>query len=474
MLLAVVVTTLVGRVLGATALGQWSLLVAAGTLLHTILLNWTHAATVRYGHEEWVRTGRFDKTVNARLLLLAGMAAASYAVLFVLPPQWLSNWFATDPSQSWMIVLFALSAWLAAEAQATLQATDRIFWQAAVAPALAVLSSLALALVFLAGSRSLGAAVAAVTAMPILGWGAVWVAVIATTVSAPRFALPELWRHVRFGAPLLPIFLLGYVSDWGDHVLLSRFSSAEQVGFFAVSYQVMVAALAANSVLTTVLLPRLIAQEVERPGAMRRYVAEEVPTFYSLWMIGTVWVIAVLPGTVRSLMGERFDDSIAPLVILLVVIPSSVVTSLYTVLFNVQKRMASLMVYVFLMTVTNVSVSFALIPEFGAVGAAVGTVLSHALSQACYVWDQHRSLSVPAARVWMLWTAGLVLGVMQLVVGEDVGGRLAWALVATAVLAGVVRLAGSIDGQLVRRLFAGPLSPLAGIINRALAAKAST
>jgi O-antigen/teichoic acid export membrane protein len=159
------------------------------------------------------------------------------------------------------------------------------------------------------------------------------------------------------------------------------------------------------------------------------------------------------------------------MLVLLIAIPSSVVTSLYTVLFSVQERTGQVLVYMFLMTLANISVSIALIPTLGALGAALGTVLSNGVAQACYIWDQHRRFGVRAERIWCLWAAGLALGAGQFVAGPRPAMRMVWAVVATTVLAGIVRTVGCVDARLVDRLFAGQLNAVGGMINRVLVAK---
>jgi len=315
--------------------------------------------------------------------------------------------------------------------------------------------------------------VLAFTIVRIAGWGSAWLAALARSrTRLTRLEFHDVGRTVRYAVPLLPMFAVGYVSDWGDHLLLRYFSSVTQVGLFGISYQVLLTVLAGNAVLTTVLLPRLIAQEVAVPGSVRSYVDAEVPTLYALWMIATVWLVAAVPAAVRLLTTAAFDQSIGLLLILLIIVPSSVVTSLYTLPFNVQERTWRLFFYSLVMTATNIALSIALIPLYGAAGAAIGTAVSYAVAQALYIVDQHAALAVPALRVWTLWTVGLALGAAQLAAGTDPGARAAWAVVATTVLVATARLARCVDDRLVERLFAGRLSPVAGIINRTLVTRA--
>ncbi len=470
--LTLLTTILVGRILGPGGLGRWTLVFAAGTLLHTVFVNWTHASTVRYGREEWEQTGGLNRTLGARLPLLVVAIALAALLVCVSPAHWMQRWFAMDAGDWWMVALVSVSTWLTAEAQATLQVTDRFGWQAVLAPLIGASSVVALLALFWTGLRSLAWMVAAFSALQIAGWGGVWLGALARSQTRlSRLVFQDVRRHLRFDIPTMPTFALGYVSNWGDHLLLSRFATVAEVGFFSISYQLMLAMLAANGVLTAMLLPRLVAQEVAAPGFMRTYVRSEVPTLYALWMIGTVWAVALLPAAVQAATGVAFSQTSAVLLVLLVAIPSSVITSLYTVLFNLQERTGRLVLYSLVMMSTNLSFSLVLIPRYGSAGAAAGTVVSYAVGQACYLWDQHRVLAVPARRAWLLWSAGVVVGVAQLAAGPGIGLRLTWALAATAALVVLVRAVGAIDASLVERMLGTGLRPLAGTITRVLIAR---
>jgi len=82
---ALVVTLLIGRMRGPEGLGQWSLILAAASFLHTTLINWTHVSTVRFGCEEWVATGSLHATLSARLPVLIVCPAVAGVLLVVQP-----------------------------------------------------------------------------------------------------------------------------------------------------------------------------------------------------------------------------------------------------------------------------------------------------------------------------------------------------------------------------------------------------
>lgn len=457
----------VGRFFGPATLGQWTLLLAAGTLLHTFLVNWTHGATVRYGREEFVRTGTMRRTLTARLpLLVAGVAAAT-ALLVWQPGGWLERWFAAAPSQAATVALLAVSVWIASEAQATLQATGWVIWQALLAPLAGVGSILAVWTAASFAPLSLDTAAVAFALPPIVIWGIAWWVSLGRARARPGPMIrADIWRSVRYGLPMLPAFAIGYFSDWGDHLLLTQMGSLDEVGWFGLAYQFMTAIIAANGMLITVLLPRLIAQEVQHVGYMRTYIESEIPTLYALWMMGTIWCIALVPIVARYMVGAPFDQSVGILLILLIAVPCSALNSLYVVLFNLQERTGHVLLYVTLMTTIGVGVSILLIPKYGALGAALGTVVSYLVYQAAYVWDQHRRFEVPAVRIWIISATAVGLSALQVGVGAGVFERVLWAGGATIAMTAAIRLIGCIDADLVVRLFGNRIGP-ARLINRA-------
>jgi O-antigen/teichoic acid export membrane protein len=136
------------------------------------------------------------------------------------------------------------------------------------------------------------------------------------------------------------------------------------------------------------------------------------------------------------------------------------------VLFNLQERTGRVLVYVTLMTVIGIAVASVLIPSYGAIGAALGTVVSYLVYQAAYVWDQHRRFEVPAARIWIISATAVGLATLQVAVGAGVLERILWAGLSTMAMTAVIRVIGCIDADLVVRLFGSRIGP-ARFINRA-------
>lgn len=444
-----IVTLSIGRVLGPELLGRWSLIVAAGVMLHTLCVNWTHGLTVRFGREEWARSRSLNITFGTRLPILVVCMALVATLLVWSPFRWQEIWFGINPADRWLVGLFTVSLWITAEAQATVQAIDKLAWQSISGPIIAIVA-IATAL-FLLKSPQLQFAVLAITVPSIIGWGTVWISALYVGITRLRKLWPKrIGIHLAYGLPLIPAFAFGYLSDWGDQLLLSRMTSMSEVGIFSLSYQFLVLIMAANGVITTVLLPRLISAHVERDHALQRYLEYEVPTICVLWMLGIIWFVALVPLLFSIFAGPAFEESNQILLALMVGIPSSVLTSLYTILFSIQLRTFWLSIYNFIITSTNFGVSIILIPHIGALGAAAGTALSYLLGQILYIHDQHRVIGVGSRPIWILWAAGLMVGLSQFLVGSNPLARLALAIVATAALVVTVRRCHLADAAVVR------------------------
>ena len=106
-------------------------------------------------------------------------------------------------------------------------------------------------------------------------------------------------------------FAVGYLSDWGNHLLLRRQSSIETVGQFGLSYQMFSTMLAANGALSTLLLLRLVASPSRSDQASGRYVRDVEPTIFVLWALAATATVAVLPPLLTAAAGDRFAPAAA-------------------------------------------------------------------------------------------------------------------------------------------------------------------
>ncbi len=466
-----VVTVLVGRTLGPEGLGQWVLIVAAAAFLNTAFMNWAQAATVRFGAEEWSSRATLSTTLSARMPLLLMTAMVVTFLLLLQPFEWLTTVFGLPASSAALVGAYAASLWLASEAQSTLQATDRVRAQGILGPLAGAAAALGVWFANQFSGDRLSAVVLCVAAFTGVVWGVTWLHALRRSHAAfGRPSLITISRHVRYAAPLLAGFLIGYVSDWGDHLLLRHFVSVAQVGQFGIAYQVFLTLAAASGMLTTVLLPKLISSHAPSEHAERGFVEETAPTLFVMWGVAAALVVALVPPAMAWTMGSDFTSGIDALIVLCAVVPAQTITSLYTVLFSLQKRLSRVLVYGALMTAVNVAASLLLIPRLGSIGAAAATSASYGIVQIAYMLDQHRHLHVSTRRIMPVWLTLLSLGFLQVAFGVRIGPRLVWAGMTVLAVAWAARRSSAVSTRLVDHLFSGPLSPVAVLVRRTLVA----
>lgn len=469
---ALFLSLLVGQALGPVAFGQWTLTIGAATLLHTALVNWTHGLTVRFGHAEWSASATLGAALSARAPLVGASLLAAGILLAVQPFDWLSRGYGLGPAAVTLVALYAVSLWIAAEAQATLQAIGRLDLQAVLAPTVALCANAGVLALGWAGVLSVPTAIVCAASVGIAIWGTSWVRALRRArvrLTTPPFA--EVRRHARYAAPLWGAFVVGYLSDWGDHLLLARYMSIDVVGQFGLAYQVFAFSLAATGVVSTVVLPRLVAGDARSRDAASRYVRQVIPVVFVLWAVLSSFAVALLPALARTLAGERYTAAIGILIVLCAVVPSAIVTSLYGVLFSLQERTMRQLAYVGVMTAANLGVSLFLIPRIGALGAAAGTAVSYVIAQGLYIRDQHRYDVAPGLPA--IWATVLVFGAAQTQLAT-LPSRLVWAVVASTATLWIARRTAAIDGAVLDRVLGGTWTPLRAGLHRLMVAPAGS
>jgi O-antigen/teichoic acid export membrane protein len=333
------------------------------------------------------------------------------------------------------------------------------FDRLAIVPVVAAaLTTIFLAVLYGLSPHAVVVALTGMVAVPAVVWGVTWWREFrGTGAGLVRPDRAVLLETARYGWPAVPAFLVGYASDWGDHLLLQAWFSAREVGLFQSAYQAMSASIALAAPMTTLLLPRLIDTHAADPESTRSFVTRVFPTVATLWAIGILPVLALLPALYSLLMGARFADGEPMLSLLLVAVPGAVVLQLYTVLFSVQGRLGRAALYVAVMAGADLLLTVLLLPILGPRAAAAGTAASYVISQSLYIADQHRHLRVSAARILPVFVCMVTVAAAQAAVGGEPGPRVAVTLAGLAVLVWIVRRERIVEDEVVRTVLSGPL-----------------
>lgn len=468
--LGMLLTSLMARVLGPEGLGTWTMLVAVGTLLHSVLLNWTQVITQRFGRIEWLQGGRLDETWSSRWPLIATGLTVAVALVAFHPGDWLKRMYRLEENALWLVVPILAGLWLAAECQGLLQVTGR-FARLSLAP---VAADIFLMLVLVAAwcVNSLAVARIPLTGLltglasaGVLFWG------IATIIEWRKMKLRWLCVHevkirdsLIYAWPLIPGFLIGYVSDWGDQILIRQFFTEREVGLFQVSYQYLLLLVGLAAPIATVILPQLAGNALNDENAVKRYVEHMAPLAVVLWLPFALILVAVMPAVFTWLLGPHFSESGLIFRVLLAAVPGSIFGHVYGVPYTVQGRLGrSTVLYGGLMSLANLGISLALLPSFGAIGAAIATSVSYLLIQALYFADQTRTCNTPSGSAGLALVLAHGFGIVQAML-PDILPRFALAMVTCVLVVLVARSGEVVNPDVLARLFSHRLAPLGRLL----------
>lgn len=454
------------RLLGPQDYGTWAMIIAGATFFHSFLLNWTQLPFVRFGKEEWEKTGRLDTILSGRWPLITVGLLCSCAILFYQPFDFLNQIFII-PTNGWILVFFYLvGLWLSAEVQSIYQ-IKQDFYRMAITQIIIVVLLIVFFWslhkgVFVFNKNGIMIGIIVIMLLYWLGMGLreAW-KIKPVCIYPNHMVIKEVFVY---GWALVPSFLIGYVSDWGDHLLLGYFLSTTEVGLFQASYQLMLAAIGLCYPLTTVLLPHLITRELDDSGVINSYLREEVPAVFVLWGTVVIPLVFLLPEFFLVLMGGEYREALSTLAILEFAIPGACLSSLLTVLFSIHGRLHIPMFVSAMMAAINIGISLLLIPRLGLLGAGIGTAVSYVIGQSLYLWDQARFLKVNSTKLWFTFAFLLGATLLQAILINRFWIKMGLMILITIIYIFVARYKKVITGSFLEQLSTSRQNRLVSIL----------
>lgn len=272
----------------------------------------------------------------------------------------------------------------------------------------------------------------------------------------PVFVLAESWDLLRESLPQTGVLIIAVLYWRADGVILSLFSSADQVGVYGLAYTLafttsVVSTFFLSSTLST--MTKLFADSRER---FARFVVGSVET---MLFVGVPIAIvgAMLSHSVVALMGSRefVDDGGPTLALLFVAVGLTFLTGAVSqALFAAHDQVFLLRLNV-VNLIANIALNIALAPHLGAMGAGVSLLVSEAVGFTVVTWRLSRRS--PYSTPWkflarlsisVIVTVGVVLIVRDLPV--LIAGTLA-----AATYLGVNLLVGPVTYRSVRERLSG-------------------
>lgn len=404
---------LLTKFIGPEQFGVWSqTAVLAATLSPLIVLS-TDSAVIRYlpGLSLEVQKRFFA----AWFVFVAGFAGAVALVLASVPGPVAPLFFGAGDFASFVtlaaamlvttLTLNALRTWF------RLRNETRVFGTVTAIQAAASLGALALAI--FQGTQLQTLILYVVLADAVVAVGCALVIFRRAGFSAPDFSL--LPKLLRFGLPLVPAAFANWGLGYMDRLFLVRFGTLEEIGIYAVTYQIgyIAVQLLVNPIWTMYGSTAAEAHNQERAAEVQRLFDHSVAVILVLSLPAIVGM-AILGRDLLAILASPEFFSGAPLISIIALgFLFLMVSAYYEVSLGLAHRQHLAAIGAGLAFAVNLVLNILLIPSFTVLGAAVATMLGFAtqLGFAILMCERHRLIRSQWNFALKVLLAALAMGV---------------------------------------------------------------
>lgn len=371
-LLSFLFVVVVARAGGPDARGELAFLVALPTLLSFAATLGMEVANLFHAGAVTVRSSLVSASIVVGTVSGSAFAAAGWLTLYLIPgwlpgsiPTYLTTWaMLTVPL---ITVQFLLSSLLVGGGRERSANLIRI-----AMPLISVVTFAALATTGVSPST---AAVGSWIIGQVAGaMGAIVLSIRAFGIVTPTHLLLPFGDLFRYGLPAHGGNLADVATFRLDSLILAATAGAGDLGIYAAAINLAEVLLYIPSSVAMVLLPASAASDDPFPLALRATLAVAVISTF-----GAVLMIALAPWLIRLLFGPGFEGSVTLLRILSVAMIGMGIRRVLAAELAARRRQAVAAWIAFLTLGVMVTLDLALIPRFGADGAAWASFVAYLL-----------------------------------------------------------------------------------------------
>jgi O-antigen/teichoic acid export membrane protein len=270
-----------------------------------------------------------------------------------------------------------------------LQASQRFRQMAILTPSRNLFKLIVIGALFILGAMDLNRVFLATAAAPFVGFFVGWMMIPHRFLRVEGSRLPVLRELYDFTRWVTISSMATMIIMRIDIFMLEAMSTSGQVGYYASANQLAYLFPLITGSITTVLLPRVSRLEGGEP--LRGYV-RRVLQFSPVVLLVLTPLVLVAPFLIPFLMGSEYVPSVPIFRILILGFAISVIVNPISLIFYNRER-ADLLAWLNLVQlVLHILLNIWLIPIYGAVGAALGTLAVRVLGGGYIGYFVHRLL----------------------------------------------------------------------------------
>jgi O-antigen/teichoic acid export membrane protein len=198
-----------------------------------------------------------------------------------------------------------------------------------------------------------------------------------------RFRFPKFYGvgdYLKFGLPLVPATLLGWITSSSDRYLIGFFSSSQMVGIYSAAYNIGMMIGFFGAPLQIILFPTISKlYEEGKEREMKTYLAYSLK-YFLLFAIPSICGLTILSKQILLIMTRPEFVAQGSLVLPIVAV-GALFSGLYGAIFAwiliVAKRTRLIFVLVSFSAIINLFLNILFIPVYGILAAAITTLIAY-------------------------------------------------------------------------------------------------
>lgn len=238
-----------------------------------------------------------------------------------------------------------------------------------------------------------------------------------------------------FSLPMVPTTVCWLITDLSDRYMVSYFCGGAVNGIYSAAYKIPTVVTLMSGVFMQAWQFSAVAESSDEEGC-RAFYSEVFRGFLSVTAIGSVWLVVLAKPLSNILLNRAYFDAWRYMPTLLCAAAVEAIVAFLATVYMVKKKSMHSFLTAMIGTLLNLLLNFYLIPEWGALGAAVATLTAYVAVWIARMIDAPRmigfSLCLPRQLLSLLLLFGAAV-LMTLEVRGDVWWSVMIAVAVTAV-----------------------------------------
>ncbi len=400
------------------------------------------------------------RSVISTALLFSSALACLCAIVVILARDPISRWLFDGEEHDTLVIAIAASLPLINAANLARQTMRLRFraWRFVISAALAAVVSAA---VGVTAVTAFDAGVTGVFVGIIVGnaLSMVYGVLVIRSDLSRAFSRFRLSRMLSYGVPLIPTALALWGLAFLDRIMLSRLSTLDEVGQYAVANRVAGVLTLVVVAFTTAVGPQLFAL-YSSDRQLEKFIRARVLTYLTVALcFGGLW-LALFAQEIVQVVAPGYDRAYEAVGLLLLGVVLFAASGLTMAGISYTRRSTFFAVGAGIALVVHVGLNFALMPSIGMLGAAISTLAAYALLAVFYLLVSQRLYPTryEGRKVFVTLTLATALGALGVVPLGPPASELTLKLLAILVfLVGirVFRVVGPEETREIKNLLGG-------------------